>query len=110
MPESPDLSCNTTNDGSAWSVAVRGEVDIATAPQLADTLNETIENGARLIIVRLDHVTFIDSSGLSVILKAADRVANEGGQLFVEGASAVVERILKVSGVLERLRRSETET
>jgi anti-anti-sigma factor len=101
-----DISCDATHDGNfAWSVVVRGEVDMTTAPRLASTLDDAIGKGARLIVVRLEHVTFIDSSGLGVLLKGADRIAAEGGQLFVEGASAVVERLLKVSGVIERLRR-----
>jgi anti-anti-sigma factor len=82
---------------------------MGTAPQLADTIDDTIAEGAHVIIVRLEHVSFIDSAGLRVLLKGADRLAAGGGQLFLEGATPVVERMLKVSGVMERLRRNADE-
>jgi anti-sigma B factor antagonist len=101
-----DITCDAREDSTnAWSVVVRGEVDMTTAPRLAGVLDDAIDKGAHLVVVQLEHVSFIDSSGLSVLLKSADRLAAGGGQLFLEGATPVVERILKVSGVIERLRR-----
>jgi anti-anti-sigma factor len=107
-----EITCDARNDGSnAWSILVRGEVDMATAPRLADVIDDTIANGAQVIVVRLEHVSFIDSSGLGVLLKGANRLEAVGGRLFLEGATPVVERLLKVSGITERLsRKSEEET
>jgi len=82
---------------------------MSTAPQLAATIDETIAKGGHVIIVRLDHVSFIDSAGLGTLLKGADRCAADGGQLSVEGATPVVERILKVAGLTERLCRKPHE-
>ena len=84
-------------------------MDMATAPQLAATIDDTIAKGAHVIIVRLDHVSFIDSAGLGTLLKGADRCAANGGELSVEGATPVVERLLKVAGVAERLCRKPDE-
>ncbi len=84
---------------------------MATAPTLADAIDDTILAGAHVITVRLEHVSFIDSAGLGVLLTGAARLEADGGRLFLEGATPVVERILKVSGVLERLGRdADTET
>jgi anti-anti-sigma factor len=105
-----DITCTTREDRTgAWSILVRGEVDMATAPQLAATIDDTIAKGAHVIIVRLDHVSFIDSAGLGTLLAGADRCAANGGQLSVEGATPVVERILKVAGLTERLCRKPDE-
>ncbi len=110
MTNGHDITCDAQEDGTnAWSIVVRGELDMLTAPQLASVLDDTISKDARLIIVRLEHVSFIDSSGLRVLLKAADQLAASGGQLFLEGATPVVERMLKVSGILERLSRPSGE-
>jgi anti-sigma B factor antagonist len=107
-----EITCDARHDsGNAWSILVRGEVDMATAPRLADVIDDTIAKGAHVIVVRLDHVSFIDSAGLGVLLKGALRLEAGGGQLFLEGATPVVERMLKVSGITERLRRhTEDET
>ncbi len=78
---------------------------MGTAPRLAGAIDDTIAKGAHLIVVRLEHVSFIDSSGLRVLLSGADQIAEGGGQLFVEGATPVVERLLEVSGIIDRLRR-----
>jgi anti-anti-sigma factor len=105
-----EISCDARSDGSnAWSVLVRGEVDMATAPRLAEALDATIADGAHVIVVRLEHVSFIDSAGLGVVLKGAQRLEGVGGQLFLQGATPVVERMLKVSGISERFRRNVGE-
>jgi anti-anti-sigma factor len=105
-----EISCDARNDeGDAWSVLVRGEVDMATAPQLAEVIDDTIAKRAHVIVVRLEHVSFIDSAGLGVLLKGAQRIEALGGHLYLEGATPVVERMLKVSGVNERLRRNAEE-
>jgi anti-anti-sigma factor len=107
-----EITCDARQDGSnAWSILVRGEIDMATAPRLADAIDGTIREGAHVIVVRLEHVSFIDSAGLGVLLKGAAQLEAGGGRLFVEGATPVVERMLKVSGVIERLRRdADNET
>jgi anti-sigma B factor antagonist len=92
---------------AAWSVTVRGELDASTAPRLASALDEIIDDGGRLLSVQLKETTFLDSSGLRVLVNAANKVADLGGQLFVEGASGAVQRVLEVTGVIERLRREE---
>jgi anti-anti-sigma factor len=110
VTNSHEITCDARNDSTnAWSILVRGEVDMATAPRLADVIDDTIGKGAHVIIVRLEHVSFIDSAGLGVLLKGAQRLEAVGGKLFLEGATPVVERILKVSGIIERLRRDTEE-
>ena len=97
------------DDPRARSVVVRGALDIQTAPDLERTLDEAIDDGALLIIVNLEEVSFLDSSGLRVVLSAADRVAGRGGQLFVSGMSSAAQRVLEVAGVIERLRQDTAD-
>ncbi len=90
----------------AWSVVVRGEVDISTAPQLATVLHEIVEQGALLVVLELEHVDFLDSSGLRVILSAANELHDRDGSLVVGGASPAVLSVLEITGVIDRLRSS----
>jgi stage II sporulation protein AA (anti-sigma F factor antagonist) len=90
----------------AWSVVVRGEIDMQTASKLEDVLDQVIAKGARLITLDLEGVDFLDSSGLRVILAASNKLTEHGGRLLLEGASSAVERVLELTGVIERLRQT----
>jgi anti-anti-sigma factor len=91
-------------------IVVHGEIDMTTAPKLSEALNHAIDDGARLVVVKLEHVSFMDSSGLSALLTAADRLDELDGQLLVDGASAAVSSVLEITGVIERLRAPTTDS
>jgi len=93
----------------AWSVLVRGEVDIGSASQLEAVLDDVIEKGALLVVLELEHVDFLDSSGLRVILAAANELKERDGSLVIGGASTAVLSVLGNTGVIDRLR-SSTQT
>ena len=93
----------------AWPVLVRGEVDIGSASQLEAVLDDVIEKGALLVVLELEHVDFLDSSGLRVILAAANELKERDGSLVIGGASTAVLSVLEITGVIDRLR-SSTQT
>ena len=87
-------------------VVVRGEIDMQTAEKLEGVLDDVIAKGARLVTLDLEQVDFLDSSGLRVILGASNKLADREGQILLEGASSAVERVLELTGVIERLRQA----
>ena len=101
-----ELHVEVSETVRAWSVVVRGEIDMQTAPQLEGVLDEVIAKGALLVTLDLEQVDFLDSSGLRVILGASNKLADREGQLLLEGASSAVERVLELTGVIERLRQT----
>src|SRR5260221_9831027 len=101
-----DLPVEVSETVRAWSVVDRGEIDMPTAPQLERTLDDVIAKGALLVTLDLEAVDFLDSSGLRVILGASNKLSDQEGQLLLEGASPAVERVLEVTGLIERLRQS----
>jgi anti-anti-sigma factor len=103
---SDELHVEVSETTRAWSVVVRGEIDMQTAPKLERVLDDVIAKEARLVTIDLEQVDFLDSSGLRVILGASNKLADHDGQLVLEGASAAVERVLELTGVIERLRQS----
>jgi anti-anti-sigma factor len=74
-----------------------GEVDISTADRLREQLDAARAAGLTTLL-DLSRVTFIDSSGLHVLLDAARFVDVEGWPLFIVRPSAAVLRLLDVSG------------
>jgi len=68
-----DLQINARTEAEAVVVAVVGEVDVATAPQLDAVLSDLIAGGAVTLVVDLSEVAFLDSTGLGVLVKAVKR-------------------------------------
>jgi anti-sigma B factor antagonist len=101
-----ELRVEVSETVRAWSVVVRGEIDMETAPQLERVLDDVVAKGALLVTLDLEGVDFLDSSGLRVILGASNKLSAQEGQLLIEGASSAVERVLEITGVIERLRQS----
>jgi anti-anti-sigma factor len=74
-------------------VYVAGAVDLATSPRLKQALAEAGLN-ARLVVLDLREVTFIDSSGVHAIVDAAAKARRGWGRLVLVRGSAPVERML----------------
>jgi anti-anti-sigma factor len=92
------LSIDVRQDGEARVViAVAGEVDMATAPQLGEVLGT--QTGVDLV-VDLSRVPFLDSSGLSVLVRTRADLAGTGRTLRVIGEQDNVRKILEVTGLL----------
>jgi anti-sigma B factor antagonist len=80
----------------ATVVPVRGELDIATAPILRQLLINGQTDG-RTTIVDLSRVTFIDASGLGVLVTALKRARASGGDLVLRDPARGVARVLEIS-------------
>jgi anti-sigma B factor antagonist len=91
-----------TSDGSAV-VVVRGEVDMATAPQLRDTLLGIVDSGITTITIDCRGLEFLDSSGIGVLI-AVRKSLGDDGLLTLEAPPAHVRKVLELTGVTEHVR------
>ena len=94
-----ELQIGTARKGDACVVTVAGEVDIYTSPALKTALAAAATEGCPLLIVDLNGVGFIDSSGLGVLVGALRRVREAGGDLRVVSGNETVARILRITGL-----------
>ncbi|WP_222131205.1 STAS domain-containing protein [Pseudonocardia sp. C8] len=96
-----DVSMSTPR-GGLTVLTVRGEVDTLTAPRLGGALDELLarprDGDGRAIVVDLEGVTFLASSGLGVLIHTARQAAREGRRLFVVATNRAVLRPLEVTG------------
>ena len=92
----------------AVRLVARGELDIHVGPVIVNRVSELAAEGVRLIILDLAGVSFLDSSGLRGIIQAANTLASQDGQLLIEGASGATQRVLEITGMLERYRAEGT--
>lgn len=74
-----------------------GEVDVYTAPALKDALNQAIERGQRHLIVNMERVTYMDSSGFGMLLSAMKRVRPEGGSINLVQCNKAIARMLTIT-------------
>ena len=91
-----DLSLTTRDEGDRTVVAVGGEIDVYTAPKLREAIVTAIDAGHTRLIIDVENVAFLDSTGLGVLVGALKRVRADGGSLDIV---CTHERILKIFGI-----------
>ncbi len=83
-----------------WAVlAVRGEVDVYTAPRLRERLIEIISRGARRVVVDLEGVDFLDSTGLGVLVGALKRLRSNDGELDLVCTQPRIRKVFEITGL-----------
>jgi anti-sigma B factor antagonist len=80
-------------------VVATGEIDMASAPALWEAMSEAIATGQGDVIVDLSGVTFIDSQGLNVLLRAYKMLSPEGRGVCLRSPRPQTRQALEVSGV-----------
>jgi anti-sigma B factor antagonist len=80
-------------------IAVIGEIDVATAPQLRERLHGVIAEGRATVVLDLLGVTFLDSTALGVLVGALKRCRELGGELHVVVADARIKKIFEITGL-----------
>ncbi len=91
-------------DGEAVLISVSGELDLASAPALEAELGRLPAAGVRLVVVDLRRLEFMDSTGLSIIVRAHQRLGQDGCELGLVTGPPQVQRLLDLTGVGQRLR------
>ncbi|HEV3072238.1 MAG TPA: STAS domain-containing protein [Solirubrobacteraceae bacterium] len=98
------LSIACVIDNGTASLALEGELDLATAATLEQRLGELEDGGSTHLMVDLAGLAFIDSTGLRVLLQANARAQEHGHKLTLCPGSETVQRVFEVTGVQDALR------
>jgi anti-anti-sigma factor len=103
----PPFSCSYTNGGldAAW-VHVCGELDIATTPQLERTLDAS---QARVVVLDLRELAFIDSCGMHAIVRAGVRARQAGRRLVLVRVPSNVDRMLALTGSSDQVEIGDVD-
>jgi anti-sigma B factor antagonist len=99
------LECAT--DASAVVLRVEGEIDLETAPAFDAEIRRIIEAQPERVLIDLAGVEFIDSTGLSALIRADQGATAAGQQLSLRGGSSQVRRLFELTGLLDRLNFEE---
>jgi anti-anti-sigma factor len=84
-------------------VTTKGELDLASSPALEEELEQAWDSGAELLIIDLRELEFIDSTGLSLLIRAHQRAEGAGLRFGLVNGGPQVQRLLSLTGVGERL-------
>jgi stage II sporulation protein AA (anti-sigma F factor antagonist) len=92
-------------------IRLSGELDHHTAESLRKQASETIEAyDIRHIVLNLEHLSFMDSSGLGVILGRYKQIQQKHGEMVVCAISPSVKRLFEMSGLFKIIRLEQSET
>jgi anti-sigma B factor antagonist len=95
-----ELESRSSTDGE--TVVVRGEIDMATAPDLRELLNGLVDDGASRIVLDCRSLDFLDSSGIGVLIAVRKRLGDDGA-LILEAPQAHVRKVLELTGVSDHI-------
>jgi anti-anti-sigma factor len=87
------LNIQTRQEGSASVVTIQGKVNFEVTAQLRDVIRETVATQQpKLLVINLDGVSFIDSTGLGLLVAARNSVDKSGGKLHLSCLPPAVKK------------------
>src|SRR6187401_2645986 len=97
--EHVDLTLATNEVEGATIIAVGGEIDVYTAPKLRDKITELVADGVYDIIVDMEAVEFLDSTGLGVLVGGLKKVRAHDGSLQLICTQDRLLKIFRITGL-----------
>lgn len=100
MPVTPfSFSLSLSLIDSRPGLTVAGDIDVSTAPEFGDAIDTLIDITDRDVVIDMASVTYIDSMGLHVLLRALERLQTENRRVGLREPSPVALRLLELCGV-----------
>ena len=103
-----DLS--VTEEPEAVVITVSGELDLATAPALREACNLAVQGTAATVRIDLGGLTFLDSSGISVLVETHRELESRDARLVLHQVGDRTQRVFDVAGLAEFFTRSDQST
>jgi anti-sigma B factor antagonist len=94
---------DVSRHGRSAVIAVSGELDLASGPELESELSRISGPATELLVIDLRSLDFMDSTGLSILLQTHQRLTAEGCLLGLVRGTAQVQRLFDLTGVSDRI-------
>ena len=105
-----DLSLSTRTEGDRTIVEVGGEIDVYTAPRLREQLVDLVADGKYHLVVDMERVDFLDSTGLGVLVGGLKKVRAHDGSLELVCNQDRLLKIFRITGLAKVFTIHETES
>jgi anti-sigma B factor antagonist len=97
--EGAGLDIKTEDVDGVSLIILSGEVDVYSAPKLRETIKDIVEQGKNNVVVDLEKVDFLDSTGLGVLVGGLKRVRQQDGELGLICNQEKILRIFRITGL-----------
>jgi anti-sigma B factor antagonist len=94
-----DLSLASRIEGDKTVLSVGGEIDVYTAPKLREQIVQLVEDGRYHLVVDMEDVEFLDSTGLGVLVGGLKRVRAHDGSLRLVCTQERILKIFRITGL-----------
>jgi len=94
-----DLTLTTRETDGRTVVVVGGEIDVYTAPKLRDKITELVNAGHHSLLVDLEQVEFLDSTGLGVLVGGLKKVRAQDGSMSLICSQDRLLKIFRITGL-----------
>ena len=94
-----DLGLDVSEHATSTVLAVRGEVDVYTAPRLREKLVQLVSQGKYRLVVDLEGVDFLDSTGLGVLVGGLKRVRTHDGDMALVCTQQRILKVFEITGL-----------
>jgi anti-sigma B factor antagonist len=94
-----DLLIQRNDDAEGVVLTLSGELDLASAPELEQRLQEILAESPRRLLLDLNQLTFVDSAGVSVLIRAKKDAEASGCRVVLRRATAQLHRVFSVVGL-----------
>lgn len=95
------VTVTTSQHGGVFVLALGGDIDVASAVTMRDALDRVIAAGHHRVVLDLNEVRFLDSTGLGVMVGRLKAVRDLGGDLHLACTSPRILRVLSITGLDE---------
>ena len=93
------MEINIKKNGNQIIFELEGSLDIYTSLDLKAALEENVTGENLDVLIDMDKLTYIDSSGIGILIKALNYVQGQKGKLSVANLKPAIEKVFKVSGL-----------
>jgi anti-sigma B factor antagonist len=98
----PDIEVSKA--GASVRIAISGDVDADSAPGLGLRINDVITPDWPDVVLDLEHLSFLDSSGLGLLIQLSNRMTENRARLSLENIPEPVRRLLEVTRMDDRFK------
>lgn len=90
---------NESNEGQSVRIAIKGEIDIYSAPDFKESLYHSINDVQQDIILECRDLSYIDSMGLGILVGALKRVREKGHNIIIRNPRSTVRKLFRITGL-----------
>ena len=105
-----DLTLTTRDAGGKTIVAVGGEIDVYTAPKLRDKITELVGEGHHQLVIDMENVDFLDSTGLGVLVGGLKKVRAHDGSMELICSQDRLLKIFRITGLAKVFTIHDSES